>query len=93
MQIQNSKEAEYILSELQASGLSVTLTDKSSLRIKGEATEIQIETCRRFKTQIIEALSLHCSNCALPMQIIDNGNLWFCPLGCESQKVNQWKLK
>lgn len=86
MQIQNSKETEYILSELQVSGLSLTLTDKSSLRIKGEATETQIETCRRFKAQIIEALSLHCSNCALPMRIIDNGSLWFCPLGCQSRK-------
>jgi hypothetical protein len=86
MQIQNAKQAERILSELQVSGLSLTLTDKSSLRIKGKATKGQIEFCRRFKTQIIEALSPHCSNCALPMQLINDGNLWFCPFGCESRK-------
>ncbi len=86
MQIQNSKQAETILSELQASGLSLALTDNSSLRIKGAATKTQIETCRRFKAQIIEALSPHCAKCDLPMHIIDNGSLWFCPLGCQSQK-------
>lgn len=89
MQIQNSKQAERILSEIQASGLSLTLTDKSSLRIVGTATKAQIETCRLFKAQIIEALSPHCSNCNLPMNLIDGGNLWFCPLGCESREANK----
>jgi hypothetical protein len=86
MQIQNKAQSEHILSELQASGLSLSLTDKSSLRIVGKATPAQIKTCRLFRTRIIEALSPHCSNCALPMQLINGGNLWFCPFGCESQK-------
>ncbi len=86
MQIQTLEQAKIILSELQASGLSLALTDNSSLRIKGAATKTQIETCRRFKSQIIEALSPHCANCDLSMRIINNGSLWFCPLGCQSQK-------
>jgi hypothetical protein len=85
MQIQNKAQSEHILSELQASGLSLSLTDKSSLRIVGKATPAQIKTCRLFKTRIIEALSPHCTNCTSAMQIINNGRLWFCPLGCESR--------
>ncbi len=86
MQIQNSQQAERILSELQASGLSLVLTAHSTLRITGTATQSQIADCRQYKTQIIETLSPHCSNCGLPMRIIDAGNLWFCPLGCENRK-------
>lgn len=89
MQIQNSKQAERILSELQSSGLSLALTGKSTLRITGKATPAQIGACRRFKAQIIEALSPHCSNCNLQMNLIDGGNLWFCPLGCESREANK----
>jgi hypothetical protein len=85
---QIEKESETILPELQASGLSFAITGKSNLRIVGKATPTQIEACRRFKTQIIEALSPHCSNCALPLQLINEGNLWFCPFGCQSQKAN-----
>ncbi len=29
-----------------------------------------------------------CSNCGLQMNLIENGELWFCPLGCESRNVN-----
>lgn len=29
----------------------------------------------------------NCSNCGLEMSLIENGKLWFCPLGCESRKV------
>ncbi len=89
MQIQNSKQAETILSELRRSGLSLALTRKSTLRITGKATPAQIGACRRFKAQIIEALSKHCSNCDLQMQLIDDGNLWFCPFGCESHEANK----
>ncbi len=86
---QIERAAKTILSEFRASGLSLVVTGKNSLRIKGEATSAQIETCRRFKAQIIETLSLHCSNCTQPMQLIDGGNLWFCPLGCESREANK----
>ncbi len=30
-----------------------------------------------------------CSNCDLEMNLIENNTLWFCPLGCESRKVDQ----
>lgn len=89
MQIQNTKQAEHILSELQTSGLSLALTAHSTLRITGKATPAQITACRQYKAQIIETLSPHCSNCDLPMQIIDGGSLWFCPLGCESLEVTK----
>lgn len=29
----------------------------------------------------------HCSNCNLEMDLIEDGNLWFCPFGCESRKA------
>lgn len=81
-------EAKTILSEFQASGLSLVVTDKTSLRIKGKATPKQIENLRKWKTQLIDQLSPKCSNCSLPMQIINDSALWFCPLGCESRKAN-----
>lgn len=28
-----------------------------------------------------------CSNCDLQMNLIENGKLWFCPLGCESRNA------
>ena len=83
---QIEKEAKNILSEFQASGLSLVVTGKASLRIKGEATPQQIENLRKWKTQLINQLSPKCSNCTLPLQLINNGTLWFCPFGCESRK-------
>ncbi len=85
-QIEN--EAKTILSEFQASGLSLVVTGKASLRIKGEATPQQIENLRKWKTQLINQLSPKCSNCTQPMELINNGTLWFCPLGCESRKIS-----
>ncbi len=83
-QIKN--QAETILSELQADGLNLSITDNSKLHIVGTAKPAQLQLIRIWKRHIIEALSPKCSNCTLAMQIIDNGNLWFCPFGCESQK-------
>ncbi len=83
-QIKN--QAETILSELRASGLNLSITDKSTLRIVGTATVRQLEIVCVWRQHIIESLSPKCSNCALPMQIINNGECWFCPFGCESQK-------
>ena len=82
---QIEKEAETILSEFCASGLSLVVTGKNSLRIKGEATQQQIENLRKWKTQLINQLSPKCSNCTLPMELINDGALWFCPFGCESR--------
>ena len=84
-QIEN--EAAVILSAFQATGLNLVVTGKNSLRIKGEATRQQVEILRRWKTQLIDRLSLKCSNCGLPMQIINDGALWFCALGCESREI------
>ncbi len=83
---QIEKEAGDILSEFCASGLSLALTAHSTLRITGTATQSQIAACRQYKTQIIETLSPHCSNCTLPMELINDGALWFCPFGCESRE-------
>lgn len=78
-------QAETILTTLRADGLNLSITDKQGLRIVGTATKRQLEVVRFWKQHIIEALSPKCTNCALPMQLIDNGNLWFCQLGCESR--------
>ena len=80
-------QAETILRTLFADGLNLSITDKQSLRIVGTTTKRQLEVVRIWKHSLIEALSPKCSNCASPMQLIDNGNLWFCPLGCESRKA------
>ncbi|MEZ5427295.1 MAG: AAA family ATPase [Pyrinomonadaceae bacterium] len=32
-----------------------------------------------------------CSNCNLEMKLVENGTLWFCPMGCGSIKVSQEK--
>lgn len=80
-------QAEAILSGLHSDGLNLSVTDKATLRIVGTATKRQLEIVRLWKRRIIEALSPKCSNCTQPMQIIDNGKLWFCPIGCESRKA------
>ena len=82
---QIEKEAKTILSEFCASGLSLVVTGKNSLRIKGKATPQQIVNLHKWKTQLINQLSPKCSNCTLPMQLISDDTLWFCPLGCESR--------
>lgn len=79
-------QAGEILRTLCADGLSLSVTDNSKLHIVGTAKPAQLQLIRIWKRHIIEALSPKCSNCTLAMQIIDNGTLWFCPLGCESQK-------
>jgi len=83
-QIQN--QAEIILGELRASGLNLSITDTGKLHIVGTAKPAQLELVRLWRQGIIDALSPHCSNCDLPMQLIYDGTLWFCGLGCESQK-------
>jgi hypothetical protein len=84
---QIEKEAKTVLSEFCTSGLSLIVTGKNSLRIKGAATPEQIENLRKWKTQLINQLSPKCSNCTLPMELINDGTLWFCPFGCESRKA------
>jgi hypothetical protein len=83
-QIQN--QAEIIVGELRADGLSLSITDTGKLHIVGRAKPAQPALIRLWKQGIIDAISPHCSNCDLPMQIIESGQLWFCGFGCETQK-------
>jgi hypothetical protein len=83
-QIQN--QAEVILSELRADGLSLSITDTGKLHIVGTSKPAQLALIRLWKQGIIDALSSKCSNCDLPMQLINDGELWLCALGCESKK-------
>ncbi len=83
---ETQSQAETILSGLRADGLNLSVTDKATLRVVGTATKRQLEIVRLWKRHIIEALSPHCSNCTLPMELINGGALWFCPFGCESRK-------
>lgn len=80
------KEGQEIYQNLQDSGIAFELTPENKLRILTKTTPNQFEIIRLWKKQIIEALSAKCSNCTLPMKLIENGKLWFCPLGCESKK-------
>jgi len=79
-------EGNKILQRLEGQGVSFEVIDKNTLRITVKTTLKQFELVRLWKQRIIEALSPHCANCGLPMQIINNGELWFCPFGCESKK-------
>ena len=83
---QIQSQAETILGELRAGGLDLSVTDKATLRIVGTATVRQLELVRVWRQHIIDTLSPKCSNCALPLQIINNGALWLCALGCETKK-------
>jgi hypothetical protein len=83
-QIQN--QAEIIVGELRADGLSLSITDTGKLHIVGRSKPAQLALIRLLKQGIIDALSAKCSNCTLPMQIIGDGELWFCPLGCETKE-------
>jgi len=77
---------EWLLSELKKQDVTLSVASGNGLHIKGAITSAQKEYIRLWKSQLIETLSPHCSNCDLPMRIIDAGSLWFCPLGCESRK-------
>lgn len=71
---------------------ALTKTDKtqldvvSSVFVSGQLRDFS------EKTQKIVFLP-NCSNCDLPMNFIQNDNLFFCPLGCESQIANAVKLQ
>ncbi|HXG82563.1 MAG TPA: hypothetical protein VNI84_00925 [Pyrinomonadaceae bacterium] len=80
---------EWLLSELEKQGVKLSITNENALHIKGEITTAQKEHIRLWKRWLIEAISPHCSNCRLPMCLIENGTLWFCPFGCESQKIQR----
>ena len=78
-------EGNKILQRLEGQGVSFEITDKNTLRITTKTTQKQFEIIRLWKKHIIDSISPHCSNCDLPMQLINDGELWFCPFGCQSQ--------
>ncbi len=82
---QIQKQAEIIAGELRADGLNLSITDTGKLHIVGTAKPAQLAQIRLWKKHIVDAISPHCSKCDLPMQIINDGELWFCPFGCESR--------
>ena len=87
MEIQKrmAKEGGRVLRELQEQGIGFEITPANTLRITARTTAKQFELIRSWKAQIIEAISPKCKNCNLAMKLIENGKLWFCPFGCESQ--------
>lgn len=78
------KEGGRVFRDLQAQGIGFEITLSNKLRITARTTAKQFELIRLWKVQIIEAISPKCANCGLAMNLIENGKLWFCPLGCES---------
>jgi hypothetical protein len=77
--------AAWLLREMQNEGIKLSVVGENGLQVKGEMTVEQRENIRIWKRHLIDALSLKCSNCTLPMKLIENGTLWFCPFGCESR--------
>ena len=88
--VEHSKAIEHygkwLLRELQTQGIVLLVVGENSLSIKGEMTAEQRENIKLWKRQLIDALSPKCSNCALPMNLIDSKS-WFCPIGCQSKEV------
>lgn len=79
-------EGETVFKHLQAQGISFEITPANKLRITTQTTKKQFDLIRLWKAQIIEEISPKCSNCGLAMDLINDGKLWFCRLGCESRK-------
>ncbi len=77
----------WLLGELQKQGIFLSVIGENTLRVKGEMTLEQKELIRLWKRHLIEALSPKCSDCTLPMTLIENGKTWFCSLGCGSFPV------
>lgn len=65
---------------------ALTKTDKTPVLIVSSV--FVSDKLRHFpeKTKNIEVLP-NCSKCDLEMMLIENNTLWFCPFGCESQKI------
>jgi hypothetical protein len=77
--------AVWLLRELQNEGIKLAVVGENSLSVKGEMTVEQKENIRIWKKHLIDALSPKCGNCTLPMKLIENNTVWFCPFGCESK--------
>jgi hypothetical protein len=98
MEIQEKllREAEIILRNLQAQGISFEVSGKNDLRAEGVLTDKTRQKIRLWKAQIIELLSPKCENCTSAMMVIEQNEVtktWFCPLGCKSmieKRLNQF---
>ncbi len=77
----------WLLSQFENQGVSISVVGTNGLHVKGKITIEQKELIRLWKRQLIEALSPKCSNCTLPLQLINDRELWFCPFGCQSLEV------
>ena len=78
---------EWLLSELEKAGVKLSVVAGNGLHIQGEITAAQKEYIRIWKQQMIETLSPKCKHCNLAMNLIEDGKLWFCAMGCESRKA------
>jgi hypothetical protein len=67
--------------------MALTKTDKTQPALVSSAF-VSDELTYFPKNFGITGRLLKCSNCDLEMNLIENDMLWFCPFGCESQKVN-----
>ncbi len=47
------------------------------------------ESNTKVTSSVIISIKPQCSNCDLEMKLIENNTLWFCPMGCESKKVQK----
>lgn len=77
----------WLLRELQTQGITLLVVGENGLQVKGEMTVEQREIVRLWKKQLINELSPKCSNCSLPMDLIENGKRWLCRMGCVSLEV------
>jgi hypothetical protein len=82
-------DGKIIFKDLQAQGISFEVTSKNKLRIMTKTTAAQFNLIRLWKAQIIDEISPKCSNCKIAMQLIEDGRLWFCPLGCISYELKR----
>ena len=80
--------ATWFVDILKKQGVILTVKNENCLNIYGEMTLAQKENIKLWKRQIINHLSPKCSNCNLPMNLIDDGKVWFCPIGCQSVGVD-----
>jgi hypothetical protein len=70
----------------------------NSTLTKGDETDLVTVLSSFVSGQLVDTpenfiekqiISPSCSNCNLEMKFTENGNLWFCPFGCESRAANK----
>ncbi len=66
---------------------ALTKTDETQFEVVSSVF-VSDELAQFPENSIESENALICSNCGLEMNLIENNTLWFCPLGCESRKIN-----